>query len=355
MQNPFTTTYSKIPAESYIPTEQADEIVQNFSYARPSESVYKITGVRGSGKTVLLAKVEQSMSVDEMKKAGWYVFRISPARDMLYQLASYMTNEGLLKASKSVRSKSLTASVMGGGVGLTLDEKNYSDVGVEIDRALSELGKTGKKILIGIDEVSKTQEMVIFAQEFGKWLRAEYPVYLVCTGLYENIEQLYNVKNLTFFRRATTVKTEPLNHIRMTEVYRKTLGTDTSVARELAAMTRGYAYAFQVLGANAFQRRNQLEMQELAEELRTELFAYSYEKIWEEMSKEDRALAGLLINQEEYKKEEVVSRMEKPGNYPVYRDRLLRRGIINGRQGYISLALPFFADYIKEYGGADIG
>ena len=58
MQNPFTTTFSKIPANTYIPTEQEQEIIENFSYDNPSESVYKITGVRGSGKTVLLAKVE---------------------------------------------------------------------------------------------------------------------------------------------------------------------------------------------------------------------------------------------------------------------------------------------------------
>ena len=68
---------------------------------------------------------------------------------------------------------------------------------------------------------------------------------------------------------------------------------------------------------------------------------------------EDRALARLLIDQEEYKKEDVISRMEKPQNYPVYRDRLIRRGILKNRRGYIALTLPYFADYIREYGDAD--
>ena len=35
--------------------------------------------------------------------------------------------------------------------------------------------------------------------------------------------------------------------------------------------------------------------------------------------------------------------------YSVYRDRLIKRGILSARQGYISLALPYFADYIEEY------
>ena len=65
MQNPFTTTFSKVPNYTYIPTDQEQEIIENFSYDAPSESVYKITGVRGSGKTVLLAKIEEELSGDE--------------------------------------------------------------------------------------------------------------------------------------------------------------------------------------------------------------------------------------------------------------------------------------------------
>jgi hypothetical protein len=41
--------------------------------------------------------------------------------------------------------------------------------------------------------------------------------------------------------------------------------------------------------------------------------------------------------------------MEKPQNYSVYRDRLIRRGIIKARQGYVGLALPYFGRYVKEY------
>ena len=357
MQNPFTTTYSKIPASSYIPTEQVEEILQNFTYEQPSESVYKITGVRGSGKTVLLASVEQKMESEEMKQNGWYVYRLSPARDMLRQLLSFLARDGIIKEKKKDRGANVSATILGtgGGIGITSSADDlYTDVGVELDAALKNASAEGKKILIGVDEVSRTQEMIVFTQELGGWIRAGYPVYLVCTGLYENIEQLYNVKNLTFFRRATTVKTEPLSQLRMSEVYRKTLGTDTSVARQLAEMTKGYAYAFQKLGSLAFQEKTELHPEELAEDLRSELFAYAYEKIWEEMSTEDRALVSLLLDQEEYKKEEVVSRMEKPQNCLVYRDRLLRRGILKSRQGYIGLALPYFADYIKEYGGVSL-
>ena len=71
---------------------------------------------------------------------------------------------------------------------------------------------------------------------------------------------------------------------------------------------------------------------------------------WEEMTEVDRFLVGLLLDKEEYKREEVLKLMgARSGNYSMYRDRLLKRGILEGRQAYISLALPFFADYVKEY------
>lgn len=84
--------------------------------------------------------------------------------------------------------------------------------------------------------------------------------------------------------------------------------------------------------------------------LREELFAYSYEKIWEELTEADRFLVRLLTGKAEYKREEVLALMgERAGNYSMYRDRLLKRGILESRQAYVSFALPFFAEYVKEY------
>ena len=68
------------------------------------------------------------------------------------------------------------------------------------------------------------------------------------------------------------------------------------------------------------------------------------------MTEADRFLVNLLIEKTDYKREEVLKLMgERVGNYSMYRDRLLKRGILESRQAYISLALPYFADYLKEY------
>ena len=353
MQNPFTTTFSKNPENSYIYTDRTKEILENFYYDNPSESVYKITGVRGSGKTVILAKIEEELRKEEYVKKGWLVFDINPSRDLLIQIASMLVKEGFGKKTTKGKSLSISASFLGtgGSVGFSSEKDNaFFDIGVEIEEMLTLVQKKKKKILIGIDEVSKTKEMVQFASEFGKWLRANYPVYLICTGLYENIMEVSNVKNLTFFRRAVTVKTEPLSFVRMSEMYRRLLKVDLGEGQEMAKITMGYAYAFQELGSLYFRKKNNEKLADLIFELKSELYAYSYEKIWEELTEEDRFLVKLITEKKEYKREEVIKLMgEKAGNYSMYRDRLIKRGILESRQAYISFALPFFGEYIKEY------
>ena len=352
MQNPFTTTFSKMPNYSYIPTQKEREIIENFGYDEPSESVYKITGVRGSGKTVILAKVEQNLLSEEQKNRGWIVYRLSPTRDMLNQLAAFMIRDGYYKDESKNINVNLSASVLGngGGIGFSKTKENKpEDIGVQLDEMIKIAVEKNKKIFVGIDEVSKTPEMIDFATEFGKWLRAGYPVYMVCTGLYENMTQVSNVQNLTFFRRATNIKTEPLNLVRVSEMYKSKLNIDLDVAKTMAKMTKGYAYAFQELGVLAFKNSNK-KLESLEDELKSELYAYSYEKIWEELSAEDKELLKLLIDEEENKRADIIDKMgEKAGNYCVYRDRLWQRGLINKRQGYISLSLPYFGEYIKDY------
>ena len=252
MQNPFTTTFSKLPEYTYISTSEPRDMLENFSYDSPSEAVYKITGIRGSGKTVILANVFEEMSSKANKDRGWLVYTLNPNRDMLSQFAAALYSEKFIKESAKSRSINISASILGtgGGIGYSREtDDRYFDVGVEISKMLKVVKEKGKKILICIDEVSKTHDMVVFALEFGDWLISGYPVYVVCTGLYENLLELGNTKNLTFFRRGTSVQTKPLNQIKITEMYRSKLNVDLETAKKMAEITKGYAYAFQQLGA----------------------------------------------------------------------------------------------------------
>lgn len=352
-QNPFTTTCSKLPEYTYIATTQTQEIIENFQFDRPTEAVYKITGIRGSGKTVIMSRV-----MDEMKASAledrWLIYSLNPSRDMLRQFAALLHDEKIFAKTPTSRSIGINASVLGTGAGITYaatEDDKFFDYGAAIKKMLQELQKEHYKVLICVDEVSKTKEMVTFSLEFGEWLIEGYPVYLICTGLYENILELGNTKNLTFFRRGTSIRTKPLNAVRMTQMYKDKLSVDTAKAKKLAEITKGYAYAFQQLGVLVFRQTGE-SLDEIIHELKTELYSYSYEKIWEELTDADKEMVKLLTEKDEYSREEVRKAMDtKANNYSVYRDRLLKRGILSARQGYISLYPPFFGEYVREYYG----
>ena len=59
MSNPFTLSFGKEPTEFISRLTQTSEIVEDFTSEDPVSQVYMITGVRGSGKTVMLTKINQ--------------------------------------------------------------------------------------------------------------------------------------------------------------------------------------------------------------------------------------------------------------------------------------------------------
>ena len=67
------------------------------------------------------------------------------------------------------------------------------------------------------------------------------------------------------------------------------------------------------------------------------------------MTPADRKLVKIISFKEENKREEILKEMDNPSNYSVYRDRLAKRGIITTGRGVISLALPYFGEYVREY------
>lgn len=62
MSNPFTLSFGKEPTEFISRLTKTNEIVEDFTSEDPVSQVYMITGVRGSGKTVMLTKIKKMIS-----------------------------------------------------------------------------------------------------------------------------------------------------------------------------------------------------------------------------------------------------------------------------------------------------
>lgn len=83
---------------------------------------------------------------------------------------------------------------------------------------------------------------------FQIFIRHDLPVFLLMTGLYENIYELQNAKTLNFLYRAPKIALGPLNIGAIASNYATIFQKNREEAMQMAALTDGYSFAFQTLG-----------------------------------------------------------------------------------------------------------
>ena len=356
MKNPFTHTPGRV-GDANIETDKELEVYRNFEFDVPSESVYKIIGIRGSGKTVILGNILRFYKSEEMKQLGWLVYDLSSTRNITKTLISYLALEAEVRKHLLAENANISVSVP--FVSASLDLKDdFSDDEVRLEQMLGILVKAGKRILIGIDDIAKTDEMTQFCSIYAKLIRNEissdnpkpWPVYLICSGVYKNIFELGEVPNLTFFKRAAEIRTEPFSLPAMSLKYEDSLGLDEEKAIDLAKMTKGFAYAYQVIGSAYFSRKDQ-GMEQILKHAKSELFSHCYEKIWSELTEGEREILRIVAGGAR-KRQEVLAQMSKKGSYQVNSNNLKKQGLLEDSTtayGIAELTLPFIDEYIIKY------
>ena len=269
---------------------------------------------------------------------------MNPERDMLQALAAELSNrKELLQIFKDAK---INLSFL--GFGLEIDsEPPITDVVVALDRMLDNLTKKGKKVLIALDEAVSNQHVREFASQFQIFIRKNYNIYLIMTGLYDKIYELQNEDTLTFLYRAPKFEMQPLNSKLVAKEYKKVFDITETQASEMADLVKGYPYAYQVLGYLCYKKQKPYE--EVIDEFDAYLSEYVYDKIWSELSGEDRKAITAIAESETGKVEEVRNILKwNPGQFSVYRDRLMKKGLITSPMyGRVELTLPRFAEYIS--------
>ena len=227
--------------------------------------------------------------------------------------------------------------------------ERVTDVEDMVAKMLDQIRKQGMRLLITIDEVVYSEQMKVFVSAFQIFMRQDYPIFLLMTGLYENIYELQNDKSLTFLYRAPKIILEPLSLTAVCQHYMDIFRLDKESARKMAALTRGYPFAFQVLGYLYWEHRDTKTVQEILPEYDQYLEEYVYSKIWSEMSEKDKEIMQKLAESGEIKVKDLREQLEMSSEqFSVYRERLKRKGVIDTRKyGKISMALPRFEDFIK--------
>ncbi len=214
---------------------------------------------------------------------------------------------------------------------------------------LASMARHGKKLLICVDEVVASDYLRAFCSAFQIFVRANLPVFLLITGLYENIEALRNTPNLTFLYRATRVSMDPLSQFSIADSYQSMFDLPREPALRMAAWTKGYSFAFQVLGYYTWEHDGDPDRayadayQYLAE--------YSYIKIWSDLSQRDREFAEAVARSEHNQNKEIRELLGWTSNqYNPYRMRLIRKGLLDGQTyGHVYFVLPEFGRFALEY------
>ena len=340
--NPFTLTFGKIPYTYISRQDSVSTILDEYTAVEPTRQIFLITGVRGCGKTVLMTSVSQAL-----EREGWIVVRLNPARNYLDELCMRLSEKST--GIPDITDRGFEVSVMGSGFSIGGTD-SLDNVG-KINRFLSRLKKNKKRVLITIDEVQNDSNLKEFALQFQIFLTEDYPVFLIMTGLYEDLYDIQNASGMTFLLRAPKVYPEPLGIVPITLEYKRIFGLEQEKARQLASITKGYAFAFQVLGSLYWEYRSSLSQQEILEKFDTILEEQVYRKIWEKLSDQDRAVIQQLLDHEEIKVQELRAALHMSSSkFSVYRDRLLKRGILNApKYGYLALALPRFSNIARLY------
>lgn len=338
--NPFCLSFGKEPDRYVERAEAYSQIAETFDSISPSSNCYLVMGVRGIGKTVLLSTILN----DYREKSNWVVVSLNAGRNLLEMFAAGLYEDGRLQ--KHFIDASLNLSKF--GIGLNI-KKNppISDIQIAIEKMVKIVNDKGMRVLITIDDVTKSKDVISFACAFQDLISKRMQVYLLMTGLYENIYNLQRDKRCSFLLRAEKVNVGPLSLIGMKNQYMQAFQCSEKNALEMAKFTKGYSYAFQALGYIMWDKDCSLE--EAIPAFDEKMASYCYEKVWDDLSEKEKEIITLLAQNGDMKTKDVARKIDVTDKtFSVQRDRLIKKGIIDGSDhGLVRLALPRFEEFVK--------
>ena len=339
--NPFSLTFGKEPKSVISNSGSFDLIKNNFLSLNPSSTTTLITGVRGSGKTVLLTRLSKYFE----KLDDWVVVELNPEVDMLEYLAANLYERSRNKFQYMNKEFSFSFK----GISFSISGDNHvSNVITLLERMFEILEKKNKKVLLLVDDISNNQNVKTFVQQYQIFIRRDYPLFLLMTGLYENVRSLQNEKSLTFLYRAPQVNVGPLSLINIADSFKSIFDVSEEEAARMAKLTNGYAFAYQVLGYILYESGTKYITDNIIKEFDRYLREYVYEKIYFDLPEKEKQIVVTLSKNGEYKISNIMNELNMDkSNISQYRDKLLKKGVlVKSGWGKLEFALPRFKEYV---------
>lgn len=340
MNNPFSLIFDKNPKLLIDSPFEKNEIIESFSSETINQQIYLITAIRGSGKTVLMTEISEYFK----NKNNWLVVELNPEIDMRSSLLSKLNSI----AGAMIKNININLSLFNiFTIGANLENK-VTDIETAICKVLEHLKKRNIRVLITIDEVVKNKNTKIFSSMFQILVRNDLPVFLLMTGLYDNIKNLQDEKTLTFLYRASRINLEPLNLNLIALKYQEVFNLSEAEAKKMAKLSGGYAFGFQALGYLTVKHNG--DYKKAINEYKIYLEEYSYDKIWSELSENDKNLIISIAKTKSKLVKDIMAYCNLDNNhFNPYRKRLINKGIVDGsHRGKLTFILPLFEEYVLK-------
>ncbi len=208
------------------------------------------------------------------------------------------------------------------------------------------------RVVFCIDEVSNTPAIQKLAEEFNNWSLSELQVSVIMTGLLKEVAELSSSHNLTFLVRADRFHVNKLQKLSIAQAYIKVFDITSDQAEEMAEMTQGYAYAFQLIGDLMYEElstgknfEDSWNYTKLA--FKDTLFNQAYDVISHELTEIDFQFLYEMSKNNNISA--IIEKMGKSKQYVnMYRTKLIKydliKTIIRGKLGF---TLPLFREFIQ--------
>ena len=144
---------------------------------------------------------------------------------------------------------------------------------------------------------------------------------------------------MTLLLRSTKVYLESLSMNLIAKSYQKIFNTTEEKSIELAKMTRGYAFAYQLFGKIMWSKDTLDITDEVLDEYDELLAEMSYDKIYFDLPENEKLALKSFITKEEVFSSNALS---------VYKNRLSKRGIIDKNSREIKFLLPRFENFLEN-------
>lgn len=208
----------------------------------------RISGPRGSGKTVLLTELG-----DIAKDKGWVVVDETAGKGLVDRIIERLARQ-LPEANASmdidlgfVKAHAGVSSGAGG-----------ADIRTVLDEAAGRIGKKG--VLVTVDEVQDADkgEMAAISQAVQHLIREKKDVAFVFAGLTMGVADFINGEAMTFLRRAKAEQLKSIPDDDVAAAFEKTFGDSGmpiagNALSDAVAATGGYAYMVQLVGYNVWK------------------------------------------------------------------------------------------------------